>query len=173
MGSSDHIPLPPCHHCCRGRKPHLQGRFSGRLATKDDEKRLTVECRLLGPLLGGVGKRGDSSRLTLAKIVRGIASGEVRKFCEERERAFKGLRQRLAHLEGLAAELAGARAEAAQLRDRISELEATVRSSAGLSAGLTRTLQTVVVWELWSWGYGRSHLPVCLSAWLHACHPVP
>jgi hypothetical protein len=74
---------------CSARKPHLQGRFSGRLATKDDEKKLNQECRLLGPLLGGVGKRGDGSRLTLAKIVRGIAAGEVRKFCEERERQMK------------------------------------------------------------------------------------
>lgn len=76
------------------RKPHLQGRFSGRLATKDDEKRLNTECRLLGPLLGGVGKRGDGSRLTLAKIVRGIAAGDVRKFCEERERTIKVGRSR-------------------------------------------------------------------------------
>ena len=69
----------------RPRKPHLQGRFSGRLETKGDEKRLADECRLLGPLLGGVGKRGEKSRMTLAKIVRGIASGDVRCFCEERE----------------------------------------------------------------------------------------
>jgi hypothetical protein len=47
------------------------------------------ECRLLGPLIGGVGKRGDSSRLTLAKIVRGIAAGDVRKYCEDRERMLK------------------------------------------------------------------------------------
>lgn len=67
------------------RKPGLQGRFSGRLETKGDEKRLADECRLLGPLLGGVGKRGEKSRMTLAKIVRGIASGDVRNFCEERE----------------------------------------------------------------------------------------
>lgn len=67
------------------RKPHLQGRFSGRLETKMDEKRLMEECRLLGPLLGGVGKRGEKSRLTLAKIVRGIASGEIRAHCERRE----------------------------------------------------------------------------------------
>lgn len=65
--------------CCR--RPHLKGRFSGRLETKEDEKRLTDECRLLGPLLGGVGKRGERSRLTLAKIVRGIASGDVRRHC--------------------------------------------------------------------------------------------
>ena len=62
-----------------------QGRFSGRLETKSDEKRLAEECKLLGPLLGGVGKRGEKSRLTLAKIVRGIASGEVRRYCEARE----------------------------------------------------------------------------------------
>lgn len=83
------VPPSPALQTPPRRKPHLQGRFSGRLATKDDEKRLNTECRLLGPLLGGVGKRGDGSRLTLAKIVRGIAAGEVRKFCEERERAIK------------------------------------------------------------------------------------
>ena len=69
----------------KARKPHLQGRFSGRLETKADEKRLADECKLLGHLLGGVGKRGEKSRLTLAKIVRGIASGEVRRHCEARE----------------------------------------------------------------------------------------
>lgn len=69
----------------KARKPHLQGRFSGRLETKADEKRLADECKLLGHLLGGVGKRGEKSRLTLAKIVRGIASGEVRRYCEGRE----------------------------------------------------------------------------------------
>ncbi len=68
------------------RRPHLQGRFSGRLETKEDEKRLADECRMLGPFLGGVGKRGERSRLTLAKIVRGIASGDVRRHCEDRER---------------------------------------------------------------------------------------
>ena len=67
------------------RKPHLQGRFSGRLETKADEKRLADECKLLGHLLGGVGKRGEKSRLTLAKIVRGIAGGDVRRHCEQRE----------------------------------------------------------------------------------------
>jgi hypothetical protein len=63
----------------------MQGRFSGRLALKDDEKRLVEECRLLAPLLGGVGKRSDKSRLTLAKIVRGIACGAVRRHCQDRE----------------------------------------------------------------------------------------
>lgn len=67
------------------KKPHLQGRFSGRLETKEDEKKLHDECRLLGPLVGGVGKRGEKSRTTLAKIVRAISAGDVRKHCEERE----------------------------------------------------------------------------------------
>ena len=38
--------------------PGAQGRFSGRLASKMDEKRLVIECRKLGPLLGGVTKCG-------------------------------------------------------------------------------------------------------------------
>ena len=76
----------PHRVCAKAYDTLLQGRFSGRLETKDDEKRLAEECKLLGPLLGGLGKRGEKSRLTLAKIVRGIATGEVRKYCEERER---------------------------------------------------------------------------------------
>ncbi len=38
--------------------PCAQGRFSGRLASKADEKALVLECRKLGPLLGGVTKYG-------------------------------------------------------------------------------------------------------------------
>ncbi|KAG2451527.1 hypothetical protein HYH02_004125 [Chlamydomonas schloesseri] len=87
----------------RTRRPHLQGRFSGRLTTKEDERRLAEECKLLGPLLGGVGKRGDKSRLTLAKIVRGIATGEVRRFCEERERGIGLLKSKLAAIDPEAA----------------------------------------------------------------------
>jgi hypothetical protein len=68
---------------------HFQGRFSGRLETKHDEKLLADECRLLGPMLGGTGKRGEKSRLTLAKIVRGIAAGDVRHFCEAREKMLR------------------------------------------------------------------------------------
>ena len=75
----------------RPRRPHLQGRFSGRLETKADEKKLADECRLLGPLLGGLSKRGDRSKLTLATIVRGIASGDVRRHCLEREHRIKVL----------------------------------------------------------------------------------
>lgn len=64
----------------------MQGRFSGRLVTKEEERRLVEECKLAGPLLGGVGKRGDKSRLTLAKVVRGITTGDIRTHCEDRER---------------------------------------------------------------------------------------
>ena len=63
----------------------LQGRFSGRLETKDDERLLAEECKLLGPQLGGLGKRGERARTTLAKIVRGIAAGDVRHYLESRE----------------------------------------------------------------------------------------
>lgn len=54
----------------------LQGRFSGRLARKEDEAQLVVECALLGPLLG------DTQPATLSTIVRSIASGRVRKYLE-------------------------------------------------------------------------------------------
>lgn len=63
----------------------MQGRFSGRLETKEDEKRLADECRLLGPYLSPAAS-ADKSMQTLAKIVRGIASGEVRQHVEARER---------------------------------------------------------------------------------------
>lgn len=63
----------------------LQGRFSGRLETKDDERLLADECKHLGTLLGGVGKRGERARTTLAKIIRGIAAGDVRRYLESRE----------------------------------------------------------------------------------------
>ncbi|GMH32766.1 hypothetical protein BSKO_00600 [Bryopsis sp. KO-2023] len=81
------------------KKPHLQGRFSGRLETKEDEKRLQEECRLLGQLVGGVGKRGEKSRMTLAKIVRAIASGEVRKHCQDREARIHEVEERMKTLE--------------------------------------------------------------------------
>lgn len=81
------------------KKPHLQGRFSGRLETKEDEKRLQEECRLLGHLVGGVGKRGEKSRMTLAKIVRAIASGEVRKHCTDREQRIHEVEERMKTLE--------------------------------------------------------------------------
>ena len=62
----------------------MQGRFSGRLGTKEDEKRLAAECRLIGPLLGGA-SRGEKSLHTLAKLVRAIAAGNVRQYLEEQE----------------------------------------------------------------------------------------
>lgn len=72
----------------------MQGRFSGRLETKEDERRLADECKLLGPLLSD-STAGDRALQTLAKIVRGIASGEVRQHVEARERELQ-VRGRLA-----------------------------------------------------------------------------
>lgn len=55
--------LVTCLGAPRGcRKPQMQGRFSGRLALKEDERKLVDECRLVGPLLGGAGQRGDKAR---------------------------------------------------------------------------------------------------------------
>eukprot|EP00955_Chlamydomonas_euryale_P041958 352178-Chlamydomonas_euryale.AAC.7 len=88
------IPLPAA---CR--KPSLEGRFSGRLPTKEDEKRVVEECKLLAPLLGGQGKHGDATLVTLAKLVRGIAAGDVRSYCEQRERTIVVLQERVTQLE--------------------------------------------------------------------------
>ncbi len=60
------------------------------MAAQEDEAKLAAECHMLGPLLGsaaeGGGREGDPGRHTLAKIVRGFASGAVREHCQERER---------------------------------------------------------------------------------------
>lgn len=106
------------------KRPHLKGRFSGRLETKDDEKLLADECKLLGPLLGGAGKNGDNSRLTLAKIVRGIAAGDVRRHCEEREMRIQFLEEQNKQ----------AQAEIAELRRRLGEPSAVCGSNS--STGL-------------------------------------
>ena len=58
-------------------RAQLQGRFSGRLAEKADEQRLVAECAALGPLLG------ESQPQTLSTLVRGIATGKVRKYLED------------------------------------------------------------------------------------------
>ena len=71
-------------HLARSLLQGMQGRFSGRLATKEDEKRLAAECRLIGPLLGGA-SRGEKSLHTLAKLVRAIAAGSVRAHLEALE----------------------------------------------------------------------------------------
>ena len=58
----------------------MQGRFSGRLVSKDDERKLVEECRLLAPLLSN-----DGTLFTLPAIVRAMASGEVRAHLEQRK----------------------------------------------------------------------------------------
>eukprot|EP00803_Ostreobium_quekettii_P011467 evm.model.scf_458.5 EVM.evm.TU.scf_458.5 scf_458:40699-45583(-) len=98
---SDASPNQPQKSPPRPRKPHLQGRFSGRLETKDDEKTLQEECRALGPLVGGAGKRGEKSRMTLAKIVRAIATGEVRRHCTMREEKITELQEKLKTMEAV------------------------------------------------------------------------
>ena len=62
-----------------------QGRFSGRLKLKADEKVLMDRCRQLGPLLGGCPGTGGDSLSHLSAIVRGVASGQVYRMLHERE----------------------------------------------------------------------------------------
>ena len=81
------------------RKPSLEGRFSGRLNSKQDEVKLADECRRLSPLLGGCGKRGDKSLMTLAKVVRGIVSGHIREHLQRRELTLQFLVRRLAQVD--------------------------------------------------------------------------
>ncbi|KAI8105745.1 hypothetical protein M9434_000327 [Picochlorum sp. BPE23] len=56
----------------------MRGRFSGRLPTKEDEKRLADECQLLAPYLSE-----DGSLCTLATIIRAMAAGSVRTHLEK------------------------------------------------------------------------------------------
>ena len=58
----------------------MTGRFCGRLPTKEDEKRLVDECKLIGQYLNE-----DPIKLnTMATIIRGIASGTVRAYLADR-----------------------------------------------------------------------------------------
>lgn len=58
---------------------------------QEDEAKLAAECALVGQMLGcGEGAAGEEAgKPTLAKIVRGIASGAVRAHCERRERVIQ------------------------------------------------------------------------------------
>ena len=66
----------------------MTGRFCGRLPTKDDEKRLVKECRLIGQYLN----KDPTKMSTMATIIRGIASGKVRAHLEERAKECGELR---------------------------------------------------------------------------------
>ena len=57
---------------------NMKGRFSGRLPTKQDEKRLADECQHLGQYLSE-----DGSLCTLPTIIRAIARGDVRLHLEK------------------------------------------------------------------------------------------
>ena len=65
-----------------------QGRFSGRLSSKEDEERLVAECGRLGPLLGGL-PGCDGACDTLSRIVRSIACSDLRRHLEGKERRFR------------------------------------------------------------------------------------
>ncbi len=167
----------------------MQGRFSGRLGTKDDERKLAEECKLIGRGWEGQGAclracaalpipltplythhqathtprthlasrssvtdcaprpaaaylGGDSSGKnclqTLAKLVRAIASGEVRCHLAAREGEIADLKARLAdigatpagtHVVQLQEEVARMRSEGVGAARRIGLLEAALAAS--------------------------------------------
>jgi len=56
----------------------MEGKFSGRLPTKEDESKLADECQLMAPLLSE-----DGSLCTLPTIIRAMATGSVRLHLEK------------------------------------------------------------------------------------------
>ena len=76
-------------------KPHshqkiMRGRFCGRLPSKEDEKKLVEECRLIRRYMHPDGKLN-----TVATIIRGVASGQVRKHFEAQAREYEALKEQL------------------------------------------------------------------------------
>jgi len=80
---------------------------------------LVEECKLLGPLLGGKGKRGEASRNILAKIVRAMATGEIRQFLED---GGPSAEDRAEGLGGRSAELAQLREDKARMLSDLQRL---------------------------------------------------
>jgi hypothetical protein len=75
----------------------MKGRFSGRLPTKEDEKRLLEECKLVGPFL-----HENSSELnSVATIMRAIAAGTVRSHLEYRAAMYRDLENKVRMIESL------------------------------------------------------------------------
>lgn len=75
----------------------MKGRFSGRLPTKEDEKRLVDECKLLGPYL----HENENELNSVATIIRAIAAGTVRKHLENTARKYHDLEKKVQLIESL------------------------------------------------------------------------
>ena len=86
---------PPDKQC--EKKGHMKGRFSGRLPTKEDEKRLVEECQMVSQYLSN-----DSSLCTLATIIRALAAGQVRKHLEEVAKKHQDLQNKIDIIESTA-----------------------------------------------------------------------
>ena len=109
------------------RKPqHMQGRFSGRLPTKDDERKLADECQLMAPLLSD-----DGGLCTLPVIIRAMATGTVRAYLEKQRQDYTTATMKLAAIEatsgqgviGLSEQIVAHQNEAAHLRTQVAVLE--------------------------------------------------
>lgn len=72
----------------------MTGRFGGRLPSKEDEKRLNMECIQLGPYLSD-----DGELRKLPCIIRAMASGAVRKYLEKQQELYRNALEKICVLE--------------------------------------------------------------------------
>jgi len=120
------------------KKPqHMQGRFSGRLPTKEDERKLADECQLMAPLLSE-----DGSLCTLPTIIRAMATGSVRLHLEKQRDELISLNNMLAsiqnasggnHAIALSEQVVQHQAESSRLRNHVQQLEQQL-SDMGISS---------------------------------------
>lgn len=75
----------------------MKGRFSGRLPTKDDEKRLVEECKMIGPYL----HENPHELNSVATIIRAIAAGTVRNHLENMSARYREIENKLRMIESL------------------------------------------------------------------------
>ena len=109
------------------KSQHMQGRFSGRLPTKEDERKLADECQLMAPLLSE-----DGSLCTLPTIIRAMATGSVRHHLEKQRDELNSLNNMIAsiqnapgghHAIALSEQVVQHQAESSRLRNHVQQLE--------------------------------------------------
>jgi hypothetical protein len=116
---------------------HMKGRFSGRLPTKEDEKRLADECKKLGPYLC----EDKTSLTSLATIIRGIAAGTVRAHIENIIAKHEDTERKLHLIQSSYSDgsrLASLAENVVMLQNELTKTQAHARMLEGRIAELTR-----------------------------------
>lgn len=125
----------------------MRGRFSGRLPTKEDEKRLADECQLLAPYLSE-----DGSLCTLATIIRAMAAGSVRAHLEKVAKRNEDIMMKLnliqsqpggVNVNTLADSVVSLQNDLAQARAYVQTLEAKLGYHEGMEHGRQQASQWV------------------------------